>query len=90
MALSGNGRDKLMEECGELISELAKKSAYPSLEEHPDGKGAMKERLENEIADVLGASKFVIETHELDYEKIMKRAGVKYKQFVTWHKDPTN
>jgi NTP pyrophosphatase (non-canonical NTP hydrolase) len=76
--------NKLMEECGELTQIAAKKNAYPNTDEHPDRKGSMKERLENEIADVVAACNFAIEAYCLDEERIVERTDVKFKLFELW------
>lgn len=86
MTMSHDGLTKLSEECAELIVEAQKATAFPS--DHPDGKGDIMYRVENEIADVLASSRFVIETHGLDEERIMQRAMNKYQQYWLWHNDP--
>ena len=84
------GLTKLMEECGELITACAKKSAF--LEgEHPDGKGDLLLRIYDEIADVIAASSWVsskitpsdlVETFKL-YEE--KRVLLKIALYTAWH-----
>ncbi len=78
------GIGKLVEEMGELLQLLGKVIAYPT-GDHPDGKGALKDRLPLELADVEAAlyyfeqqSGIAIETviHPLVLEKLSK--------FRTW------
>lgn len=80
-----NGLTKLIEECGELTQIAAKKSAFMNTDVHPDGAGSMKERLENEIADVLAACAFVGLTFELDEERMAVRTNEKLARFTDWH-----
>lgn len=88
MAMAAGGLAKVMEECGELIQIAAKKIAYPDTDEHPDGKGSMKERLEDEIADVIAATTFITENFNLDEYRIYMRAGVKIRLFRYWDSLP--
>lgn len=83
--MSHNGLTKLTEECGELTQIAMKKIAFADTDVHPDGKGSMKLRLEEEIADVRAASQFVIANFDLDEEFIKERAEQKLKMFVEWH-----
>lgn len=80
--------DKLMEECGELIQIAAKKSAYPDTDEHPDGKGSMKKRLEEEAADVLAAIDCTQEVFGLDEQVIADRKRMKLERFRRWFSNP--
>ena len=82
--MHNNGLTKLMEECGELAQIAAKKSAYYATDIHPDGKGSMKERLENEMGDVIAASLFVAEKYDLDIDRIIEQANKKYNRFKVW------
>ena len=86
--MKDNGLAKLIEECGELIQIAAKKQAYFNTDSHPDGKGSMKERMEDEIADVLAACVFVAETFKLNQPDIEGRAKGKLELFRKWHKAP--
>lgn len=92
MTMTANGLAKLIEECGEvmkafggLVQVLGKKLAYYHTDEHPDGAGSLKERLENEIGDVLAACHMVTHTHELDPKRIAERRMQKIKLFHEWH-----
>ncbi len=55
-------RAKLVEELGELLQLLGKLSAFPD-GIHPDGKGELKYRLLDEIADVYAALRYFREQH---------------------------
>lgn len=88
--MTANGLAKLMEECGELTQVAAKKMACPNTDEHWDGAGSLKTRMEEEIADVMAACEFVIGTHQLDQEKILRRAVLKVRTFQQWHANPHN
>lgn len=90
MPMSNKGLTKLVEECGELIQIASKKIAYIDTDEHPDGEGSMKTRLEEEAADVMASITFVAETFGLDYNKLEQRAMEKYKRFKKWHADPNS
>ena len=85
--MAGNGLVKLIEECGELSQIAAKKMAYPDVDDHPDGKGSMKLRMEEEIADVIAACGFISEKFNLDSDAILKRATVKHNLFNKWDKE---
>ena len=80
-----NGLVKLVEELGELSQIAAKKMAFMDTDNHPDGDGSMKERLEKEIADVFAAGIFVIERFDLDTTAIDARAQKKHDLFEYWH-----
>lgn len=85
MPMSNKGLTKLTEECGELIQIAAKKIAFMETDLHPDGKGSMRERLQEELADVAAASTFVAQQFGLDTEQIKQRAALKLHAFQTWH-----
>lgn len=93
MTMSNKGLSKLIEECGELSKELgelvqvaAKKLACMSTDEHWDGMGSLKERLENEIADVRAAAAFVVYKLGLDTARIKARSSDKIALFLKWDK----
>lgn len=90
MTMNAKGRTKLTEECGELVTVLAKIEAFGSLGEHWDGKGDLKTRLENEIADVKAACVFVMDKLELDAEHIGSRQQYKQTLFGYWDKGGTD
>ncbi len=84
MTMSNNGLTKLVEECGELAQIAAKKIAYPDTDEHPDGKGSMKTRMEDEMADVMAAIAFVCEKFGLDEARMFARGSMKTELFKKW------
>lgn len=83
MPMTHKGLTKLVEECGELIQVAAKKIQYPD-EQHPDGKGCLLDRLEDELSDVLAAIDFVMDTLRLDRVSVDTRRGKKLAQFQNW------
>jgi NTP pyrophosphatase (non-canonical NTP hydrolase) len=84
MSLSDKGLAKLSEECAELIVEAQKKIAFMDTDEHPDNKGSLKERLENEIGDVLAAINVSSRLLNLDLDRISERKSEKIKLFNQW------
>lgn len=86
MTMSNDGLSKLIEEIGELGQVCGKVLAY-GLGEHPDGKGELKERLEEELADVEASIYFVTEVLELDSQFTAQRAARKLGLFRAWHAD---
>lgn len=79
------GRTKLTEECGELITILAKIDAFGSMGEHWDGKGSLKTRLEEEIADVMAACTFAMMINDLWVHNIRQRMRRKIRQLHYWN-----
>lgn len=78
------GLAKLAEECGEVLQVLGKLVMIQGRVEHWDGSN-LKERIEEEIADVLAACAFFIETGGLDRDKIAIRRHEKEALFWKWH-----
>jgi len=74
---------KLTEECGEMLQVIGKLGPYPTAP-HPDGKGDLKLRLEEEIADVKAAIAYVESENGLDTKAIMKRSAAKLERFIGW------
>ena len=87
MPLTANGLVKLIEECGELQQIAAKKLAYFDADEHPDGKGSMQQRLQEEIADTYAAMLTVVDLYGLDMIAIIQRSKEKKALFLKWHKE---
>jgi NTP pyrophosphatase (non-canonical NTP hydrolase) len=96
MPMSNNGLTKLVEECGELVQIAAKAIAYPDIGGlHPDQMeldipsaiDITQHRLEDEMADVLAASQFVIRKLRLDQGAINERMAMKLQRFTTWDKE---
>lgn len=81
--MSNGGLNKLMEECGELIQVAAKLAAYPS-GVHPDGKGDLKDRMVEEMGDVMAACVFVTAKFGLDKRAVGDRTVQKVQRFVEW------
>ena len=90
MPMTANGLAKLLEELGELSQVAAKKLAYFHTDNHPDGAGSLKKRMEAEMGDVMGAIDFVTLTMDLDGRAIARRACEKLNTFQRWHRDPDN
>ena len=85
MTMTAAGVAKLIEECGELTQILGKKLAYWHTDAHPDGKGSIAQRIQEEMADVQAAIYFVAVHLDLDHEAIEKRTRDKINLFGTWH-----
>jgi len=90
MPMTANGLAKLLEELGELSQVAAKKLAYFHTDEHPDGAGSLKARMEAEMGDVAAACAFVQQQFGLNGRAIENRACIKLALFQQWHADPNN
>lgn len=86
MSMTNNGLSKLIEECGEVLQVVGKLLQYPD-GAHPDGKGDLTERLENELADLVGAIQFVEIKLSLHRRGITIRAGEKLHKYLKWDKE---
>lgn len=84
MPITHGGASKLIEECGELQQVLGKFLTYGMDVPHPDGKGPLRPRIEDEIADVLAACRYVIDRNDLDPHKINERMHAKIALFKSW------
>lgn len=73
-----------MEECGELVQIASKRLMYQTTEDHPDGKGLIRDRLADEIGDVTAAIAVVFNLWGLDVDRAMDRASYKEKLFREW------
>ncbi len=82
--LEKDGLVKLVEECGELIQIASKKMARMDSDEHWDNAGSIRERMEDEIGDVMAAIRIVATNFGLDTARIMKRRREKEKLFLEW------
>lgn len=86
--MTAKGLAKLLEELAELAQVSAKKLAYMETDKHPDGAGSMKERLEDEMGDVLAAIDFVAIKLDLDYARIEGRKLEKLITYQEWDNQP--
>lgn len=84
MALEMKGLAKLTEECGELIQVASKKMARMDSDDHWDGAGSLKRRLEEEIADVHAILYVVMKNFDLNEQFILRRAVDKQELFFKW------
>ena len=89
MTMAAAGVAKLIEECGELQQVCGKRLAYWTTDDHPDGTN-LKERMEDEMADVCAAIDFVIEQKGLDRTRISLRWAQKMALFETWQEQLDN
>lgn len=80
------GLSKLVEEAGEVVQVIGKLMGTGGKTTHWDGKGDLKDRLEEEIADVMAACTFVVTVNKLDRDKIATRMADKLVLFHEWHK----
>lgn len=86
------GIEKLKEECAELITVLAKLSAYPD-GNHPssvyDGKFFLTDHVNREIGDVYAALDFFVLNNDFtNTREIAKQRQDKLELFNKWHKEP--
>jgi hypothetical protein len=72
---------------GETQTEVGKILGLGHMGDHWDGKGPLKDRLEDEIADTIAAQQFVIEKNGLDFRRIKRRAKQKCQKFNRWHEN---
>lgn len=81
------GISKLIEEAGEVCQVAGKIMGTGGAVNHWDGTD-LKVRLEDEIADLMAACKFVIHACGLDSARIGERMSNKRTLFERWHRDP--
>lgn len=74
---------KVLEEAGELIQDLAKLGPYP-VKKHPDGKGELLHRVEDEIADMYAALDYFVEVNNLNRVKLAARKNTKLALYKAW------
>lgn len=77
------GAAKVSEEAGELIQVIGKLVAYPD-NQHPDGSD-LRERLIEEVGDVLAALDYFVFASGLPWSAINAREDEKHKRFWRWH-----
>ncbi len=80
------GLSKLIEEAGEVQQICGKLIGSSGDINHFDGSN-LKERLEDEIADLTAALDFVSNKNGLDGNRIMNRYREKLKLFEEWHRE---
>lgn len=78
------GTAKLIEELGELQQVLGKMIALGKLDRHWDGSD-LRVRLEEELADAMGAISFFVDVNGLNEDAILERAAQKERRFQEWH-----
>jgi NTP pyrophosphatase (non-canonical NTP hydrolase) len=78
------GIAKLVEEAGEVIQVCGKLLMTHGKHRHWDGSD-LKDRLEDEIADLMAACRFVVGWCGLDSDKIDSRSIDKMILFERWH-----
>lgn len=82
------GAAKLIEEAGETLQIVGKVLEY-GFDNHPDGKGHLKERLCSELADLIAAINFLILSNSADLSNkdiayIESRASTKLNLYSQW------
>lgn len=77
------GVGKLTEEAGEVLQLLGKLIPFPD-GNHPDGKGHLRERLTDEIADLYAALDYFADINGLDPARIYSRREEKLQKFFNW------
>ena len=80
------GLSKLIEEAGEVTQVAGKLLGTNGAAQHWDGSN-LRERLVEEMGDMLAAVRFVANHNELDYGAILARETAKYELFCQWHAD---
>lgn len=80
------GISKLIKKCGEIGQVAGKLIATGGNVAHWDGSN-LRERLQDELADVIAACRFVISRNGLDVAAIEKRVDAKLALFNKWHFD---
>lgn len=80
------GISKLIEEAGEVQQVAGKLLGTGGAVEHWDGSN-LRDRLQEEIADVMAACQFVAEANQLDVDGIARRVDAKLATFHKWHRE---
>lgn len=78
------GLSKLAEEAGEVVQVIGKIMGAGGMVKHWDGSD-LRERLIEEVADVIAASRFVIKANSLNVDEVYARATKKLETFRRWH-----
>lgn len=79
------GLSKLIEEAGEVSQVAGKILGTGGKAEHWDGTN-LRDRMEEELADLMAACDFVIQHNNLNEEKIGNRVIAKLAVFEKWRK----
>jgi len=96
MPMTNNGLSKLVEELGECAQVAGKLLQYPAYQEnlrtgkptwHPDGSD-LRERMTEEMGDVLAAIHYVAVHLKIDANAIHERAQQKVTLFEKWFTEP--
>ena len=92
MPMLHNGLAKLSEESGELLQVAGKMLQYPILQTalnqiHPDGTN-LRDRMQEEMGDLLAALDFVRVKLGLNHQAIIDRWQTKLKLFNQWDSEP--
>lgn len=80
------GIGKVSEECGELLQVVGKAIAFP-VGNHPDGKGNVRKRFIEEIADVYAALDYFCEANNIEFRLTKGRRKHKLDKFKKWGLD---
>lgn len=78
------GTSKVIEECGEVCQVLGKLIGTGVATAHWDGTD-LRERITEEVADLLAALNFFATWNDLDWQAINTRLNFKRSLFVEWH-----
>lgn len=82
------GLSKLIEEAGETMQVAGKIMATHGAVDHWDGTN-LQLRLEDELADLLAAIKFVMDKNHLAKRRMRQRSEEKQLLFEGWHQEQT-
>ena len=77
------GVHKLNEEMGEVLQITGKLGPFPN-GHHPDGKGHLLLRLEEELADLQAAIDYLVENSEINPARMLVRKHEKLEKFRQW------
>lgn len=78
------GLSKLIEECGEVVQVAGKLLGANGDPNHWDGTD-LRERLQEELGDLVAAVQFFVERCEVDAHAINNRTRYKLNVFAAWH-----
>ncbi len=81
--MAWEGVFKIVEETGELLQLLGKLGPFPD-GQHPDGKGDLRLRIEDELADVMASILWIAAHNGFDAEKLHERTEAKIRQYNAW------